>query len=246
VNVEQYVPFKNHYSYKDNSGVWDEENVHKIFINAGVIEVVGSNRRMSTLGFAALNFGGTGITHQNSRQLSVPTYSPHQGSALRVVKVGLLYRRDTSLDIGKRIKAGKWRLWSVILTNSQLLFFRDQAWATTLQEQMRYRNKRILVPPVPLLKPDEVLSLKDSVALHDRSHDKVGLCLTPSYYPLLRPIFGSIPLFSLYPVIGDLFFSKCLGRRTLIAGFHALTTRVPSRRQVSLCVLPVCLGRMLS
>ncbi len=174
MNVEQYIPFENHYSYKDSSGVWNEENTHEIFINASVIEVVGSDRRMSTLGFA-LNFGGTGATHQNSRQLSG---SSNLGSALRVVKVGLLYRRDTSLDIGKRVKAGKWRLWSVILTNSQLLFFRDQAWATSLQEQMRYCDKRILVPPVPLLKPDEVLSLKDTVALHDRSHDKVGSCLT--------------------------------------------------------------------
>lgn len=196
---------------------------------------------MSTLGFA-LNFGGTGVTHQNSRQLADPTYS----SALRVVKVGLLYRRDTSLDIGRRVKAGKWRLWSVILTSSQLLFFRDQAWATSLQEQMRYRDRRILVPPVPLLKPDEVLSLKDSVALHDRSHDKVGSCLTLLLYPLLRSMFGSVTLFSLYRAIGDLFFSKRLGRRTLTAGFHALTTRVPSRRQVSLCVLPACLERILS
>lgn len=173
MNVEQYIRFTNHYSYKDNSGVWNEEDMHEIFINARVIEVVGSERRMSTLGFG-LNFGGTGATHQNSRQLSSPTYSPNQGSVLRVVKVGLLYRKDTSLDIGKRVKAGKWRLWSVILTNSQLLFFRDQAWATSLQEQMRYRDKQTLVPPVPLLKPDEVLSLKDTVALHDRSHDKVG------------------------------------------------------------------------
>jgi hypothetical protein len=146
--------------------------MHRIFINAGVIEVVGSDRRMSTLGFG-LNFGGTAATHPNSRQLSTSTYSPHQASVLRVVNVGLLKRRDISLDFGKRVKTGKWRLWSVILTNSQLLFFRDQAWATSLQEQMRYRNKRILVPPVPLLKPDEVLSLKDSVALHNRSHDKV-------------------------------------------------------------------------
>lgn len=177
MNVEQYIPFENHYSYKDNSGVWNEENMHNIFINAGVIEVVRPDRRMSTLGFA-LNFGSTGTIHQNNRQLSDPTYSSHQGSALRVVKVGLLHRRDTSLDIGKRVKAGKWRLWSVILTSSQLLFFRDQGWATSLQEQMRYRDKRILVPPVPLLKPDEVLSLKDSVALHDHSRDKVGSCFT--------------------------------------------------------------------
>jgi len=94
---------------------------------------------------------------------------------LRVAKVGLLNRKDTALDIGKRAKAGKWRLWSVILTSSQLLFFRDHTWATSLQEQMKsmgYRDERILVPPVPLLKPDEVLSLKDSVALFDLSYDR--------------------------------------------------------------------------
>jgi hypothetical protein len=64
-------------------------------------------------------------------------------------------------------------LWSVILTSSQLLFFRDRTWAISLGEQMGYRDGRILVPPVSLLKPDEVFPLKDSVALYDRSYDKV-------------------------------------------------------------------------
>jgi hypothetical protein len=172
VNVEEYIPLKNHYSYKGNSGVWNEEDMHKMFINAGVIEVVDSDRRMSTLAFA-LNFGSIATASQNGHQLSGPTYSPHQVSALRVVKAGLLHRKDTSVEIGRRIKASKWRLWSVVLTNSQLLFFRDQTWATSLQEQMGYHDGRILVPPAPLLKPDEVVSLKDSVALHDRSHEKV-------------------------------------------------------------------------
>jgi hypothetical protein len=171
VNVEEYIPLENHYFYKDNSGAWNEEDMHKTFINAGTIEVVGSDRRMSTLAFT-LNFGGIATAPQNIHQFSSPAYSPNQVSALRVVKAGLLNRKDTSLDIGKRVKANKWRLWSVVLTNSQLLFFRDHTWATSLQEQMRCRDGRILVPPAPLLKPDEVLSLKDSVALHDRSHDK--------------------------------------------------------------------------
>lgn len=172
MDIEEYIPFKNHYSYKDDAGVWNEEDMHKTFINAGTIEVVGSDRRMSTFAFA-LNFGGLATSPQNIHQISGPTYSPNQVSSLRVAKAGLLNRKDTSLDIGKRVKANKWRLWSVILTNSQLLFFRDHTWATSLQEQMRCRDGRILVPPAPLLKPDEVLSLKDTVALHDRSHNKV-------------------------------------------------------------------------
>lgn len=175
MDVEEYLSLKNHYSYKDDSSVWNEENMHKAFINAGTIEVGGPERRMSTMIFAR----GFVATHPSLHQPSGST-NPHQVSALKVVKVGLLNRKETTLDIGKRPKAGKWRLWSVVLTSSQLLFFRGQSWATSLQEQMNHRDGRVLVPPVPLLKPDEVLSLKDAIALHDRSHDKVRSGLTPS------------------------------------------------------------------
>ena len=176
MNVEEYIPLKNRYYY--NSGEWNEEDMHETFINAGTIEVGGADRRMSISVFA-LNIGGFVTTHPSPHESSGSAYSPYQGSALRVVKAGLLNRKDITLDIGKRAKTGKWRVWSVILTNSQLLFFRDHKWATTLQEQMRYRDGRVLVPPVPLLKPDEVLSLKDSIALHDTLYDKVRPDMTP-------------------------------------------------------------------
>jgi hypothetical protein len=165
VDVEEYISLENRYSYKDDSGVWNEEDIHKAFVNAGTIEVGSAERRMSTAIFAR------GF-NPNIHQPLVSTNS-QQVSALKVAKVGLLNRKETTLDIGKRPKAGKWRLWSVVLTGSQLLFFRDQSWATSLQEQMKHRIGSALVPPAPLLKPDEVLSLKDAVALHDRSHDKV-------------------------------------------------------------------------
>ena len=175
MDVEEYISLENRYSYKDDSGVWNEETMHKAFINAGTIEVGGPERRMSSAMFAR----GFVTSHSSLHQPSGSTDSPHQGSALKVAKVGLLTRKETTLDIGKRPKTGKWRLWSVVLTSSQLLFFRDQSWATSLQEQMKHHDGRALVPPVPLLKPDEVLSLKDSVALHDRSHDKVRSGLIP-------------------------------------------------------------------
>ncbi|KAI9512795.1 hypothetical protein F5148DRAFT_645202 [Russula earlei] len=172
VDVQEYIPLENHYSFKDKSGVFNEEDIHETFIDARAIEVNDADRRMATSVFV-LNTGGPATTTRPSvQQRSSPTYTPHQVSALRVVKVGLLHRKETSLDIGKRVKASKWRLWSVILTSSQLLFFRDDRWATSLQEQMKYSDRRVLVPPVPLLKPDEMLSLKDTVALFDRSSDK--------------------------------------------------------------------------
>ncbi|KAI0304823.1 hypothetical protein BC826DRAFT_16814 [Russula brevipes] len=171
VDVEEHLPLENRYSYKGNSGLSNEMDIHETFINAGTIEVGSPERRMSTSMFA-LNIGGFA-----AHQLPGSSYTPHQVSALSVAKAGLLSRKDTTLDIGKRAKAGKWRLWSVILTSSQLLFFRDHTWATSLQEQVRHHDGRTLVPPVPLLKPDEVLSLKDTVALHDRYYDKYNAFL---------------------------------------------------------------------
>ncbi len=170
VDVEEYAPLEKRYSYKVNSTPWNEQNMHEAYINAGIIEVGGAERRMSTM--FTRNIGGFGTTHPSLHQPSGSANSP-RASVLRVAKAGLLSRKDTTLDIGKRAKTGKRRLWSVVLTSSQLLFFRDHSWATSLQEQMKHRDGRALIPPVPLLKPDEVLSLKDSVALHDRSDDKV-------------------------------------------------------------------------
>jgi hypothetical protein len=170
VDVEEYAPLEKRYSYKVNSTPWNEKDMHEAFINAHIIEVGGAERRMSTM--FARNIGGFGTTHPSLHQPSSSANSS-RASALRVAKAGLLSRKDTTLDIGKRAKAGKRRLWSVVLTSSQLLFFRDPSWATILQAQMKHRDGSVLIPPVSLLKPDEVLSLKDSVALHDRSDDKV-------------------------------------------------------------------------
>lgn len=178
MDVEEYTPLENCYSYNGTLGPWNEEDMHETFSKAGTIKVRGADRRMSTSVFA-LGIGGFSTTYSSHHQPSGSAYT-HQESALRVARAGLLNRRDTTLDIGKRAKAGKWRLWSVILTSSQLLFFRDRTWAISLGEQMGYRDGRILVPPVSLLKPDEVFPLKDSVALYDRSYDKVRSDLTLS------------------------------------------------------------------
>jgi hypothetical protein len=171
VDVEEHIPLENPYTYEGTSRPWNE-HIHETFSKAGTIKVGGAERRMSTSVFA-LNIGGFSNSYPNPNQISDHLYSPQHSSALKVAKAGLLNRRDITLDIGKRPKTGKWRSWSVILTSSQLLLFRDHMWATGLQEQMRDRNGRSLVPPVPLRKPDEVLPLKDSVALRDRSYDKV-------------------------------------------------------------------------
>ncbi|WWC92314.1 uncharacterized protein L201_007268 [Kwoniella dendrophila CBS 6074] len=91
---------------------------------------------------------------------------------LRVVKVGLLSRKDDTDQTSKKASR-KWKSWSVILTSSQLLFFKDPTWALTLLEQIQSLQNtnagQLLLPRQTSFKPDEVFSLKDCVAVYDRT-----------------------------------------------------------------------------
>lgn len=75
---------------------------------------------------------------------------------------------------GKKATNRKWKEWSVILTGSQILFFRDPAWALGLIAQAESSGGQVLSPHVSLLKPDELLSVKDAIAVHDITYAKVS------------------------------------------------------------------------
>jgi hypothetical protein len=72
----------------------------------------------------------------------------------------------------------KWKNWSVILTGSQLLFFKDPMWALTLLEQARLcaedGSGNMLLPNMTVFKPDEVFPVKDCIAVFDRGYIKVS------------------------------------------------------------------------
>lgn len=83
---------------------------------------------------------------------------------------------------GRRPLGKKWRSWSVILTNSQLIFLKDTVWALTLNDQIeRLAHTRdripgsLLLPTFTDFKPDEVIGLSSCAAIFDRSYTKVGL-----------------------------------------------------------------------
>ena len=106
---------------------------------------------------------------------ALPEYYPATGEVLtlKITKFGLLNRKDDVLEGGRRANNRKWKPWSVILTGSQLLLFRDPAWATTLLVKPETPNGQLLFPQTSLFKPDELLSVKDSIALYDKSYSKV-------------------------------------------------------------------------
>ncbi|KAI0068462.1 hypothetical protein BV25DRAFT_1846549 [Artomyces pyxidatus] len=168
VDVEQYVPLDNPYSAQGSGSAWDEAELRRAFAKAGVIEVGAADRRPSSV--FAMNVGGFPAPYTEAHE---GLHSPSTDvSALKVTKVGLLNRKDVTLEGGKRATTKKWKEWSVILTGSQLLLFRDSIWATNLLEQATSTGGQPLFPPISLLKPDELLSVNDAIAVFDRSYEK--------------------------------------------------------------------------
>ena len=88
---------------------------------------------------------------------------------------------DDSTEHGRK-STRKSKSWSVILTGTQLLFFKDPFWAAQLLEHIQNtkRNDRghLVLPTMGSFVPDEVVPLKDAVAVHDNEVDMVSTALT--------------------------------------------------------------------
>ncbi|VDB86491.1 unnamed protein product [Peniophora sp. CBMAI 1063] len=160
-------PLEDPFSYHGTLRTFDVEELRMSFARAGVIEVSSEARRASTSVFAVSVGGFVAIPESESVNMT-----SDRDVVLKVASVGLLQRRDISLEGGKRAPARKWREWSVVLTATQLLFFRDPVWATHLQDQAAAGAEQLFMPPSSLLRPDEVLNIKDAIAVHDSSYGK--------------------------------------------------------------------------
>ncbi|KAG8748549.1 hypothetical protein FRC10_003683 [Ceratobasidium sp. 414] len=89
-----------------------------------------------------------------------------------VNKSGLLSRKDDLLEGGRRAGSRKWRRWAVVLTGSQLLFFRETFWASLAPGGAEVNGSAEAVQQTSSLKPEEVVPLKDAVALYDVNYGK--------------------------------------------------------------------------
>ena len=104
--------------------------------------------------------------------MAVPPYTiPHEVLSLKVTKVGFLQRKEDVLEGGRKAGNRKWKELSVMLTGSQLLFSRDPGWASAIQSQLA--SEAGSVPRASIPRPDEMLSVRDAVAVFDRSYTKV-------------------------------------------------------------------------
>ena len=172
VDIHSYIPLNTPYFYQGTGGPWDEDQLLRAFATANVVEVTSENRHMASPWFN-LNVGGGPSSVAMIASPAFPVM--HDVVTLKVTKVGPLQRKDEYLEGGRKANGRKWKEWSVLLTGSQLLFSRDPNWAAMVQSR-----SRINVPNGPpslssamLIRPDEMLSLRDAIAVYDRSYTKV-------------------------------------------------------------------------
>ncbi len=79
---------------------------------------------------------------------------------------------DDVLEGGRKSTARKWRQFKVALTGSQLLFFKDLRWDHQLSEKPG-GGRVLTLPNASMVKPDEVISVNDAIAVLDVSYTKV-------------------------------------------------------------------------
>lgn len=195
VDVRAVISYTDPYSVHGGDshvhGAWDARDLQRVFATAPLVELEDKDtvdRRKSVM------IGGFPPTLTVPSVMPSLAYPPGELTldepwpgeilTLRVTKVGVLWRKDELAEGGRRASSRKWREWSVVLTGSQLLFFRDPSVATGLIPSSFESPKddvaagttvskaQFLVPEIEILRPDEILSVEDSVALCDATYDK--------------------------------------------------------------------------
>ncbi|ORY20870.1 hypothetical protein BCR39DRAFT_554628 [Naematelia encephala] len=163
VDVEQHIPAETPFSGQGTRPRLDIDGLHRAFTYVHTMHVTPPRPKVPS----------------KLASTSARISSASEGEmTLKVTKVGLLSRRDEDTANSKK-SSRKWKSWSVILTGSQLLFFKDPAWALTLLEQAKAAANSdqisggvALLPPVSGFKPDEVFPVRDCIAIYDRDYTR--------------------------------------------------------------------------
>lgn len=187
-NIEHLIPEDDPYSYTGTLERLHVGGLVRAYAASPSIEIAAA-RRPSATGMGSGGLSGsngnpwTGPEMAGAAPLSSdPREMDQQGTVtLRVFKVGIINRKDDVIDKGKR-QSRKWKSCGMILSSSQLLFFRDLVWIDALHSQLgdqlaatdpEERKRGIVISPkITNFKPDGVLSLGDAVAVMDGSYEK--------------------------------------------------------------------------
>ncbi|KAJ3567359.1 hypothetical protein NP233_g6415 [Leucocoprinus birnbaumii] len=170
VDVKATIPLSNPFSYKGTAVKWDEEELLRAFTHAHVMDVGAESARSSP--FFSIPAAGSSSPLISS-PLGTGSVKREGDLTLRLTKVGVMDRKDELGESGKKPLSRKWKSWGVLLTGSQLLFSRDPARMQALISQTeKGGNDQVILPPSAILRVDELLSLKNAIAVFDTSYTK--------------------------------------------------------------------------
>ncbi|KAG6845991.1 hypothetical protein H0H87_011039 [Tephrocybe sp. NHM501043] len=172
IDIRATIPMENPFSYEGTAGPWEEARLRQMFAKAYRIEVSAppDTGRISPF-FSKGVIGGLASPPGNSGLMNpIPSAPIGDVWTLKLTKVGILHRKDDVLEGGKKAANRKWKPWSVFLTGSQLLFFRDPSWATSFHPSSL--DGHSLKFQSALFRPDELLSLRGAIAMFDKSYTR--------------------------------------------------------------------------
>ncbi|KAI0094706.1 hypothetical protein BDY19DRAFT_879454 [Irpex rosettiformis] len=170
VNIRPFVPVTSPYFYQGTGGPWEEDKLLRAFATASIVEVPSEHKYTAHPWFGLTVGAGPSVTSM----VAPPMFpaAPHEVLSLKVTKVGLLLRKDDVLEGGRKAGNRKWKEWSVLLTGSQLLFHRDPLWAQSIQSRLDSNDNVVALNHASMPRPDEMYSVRDAVAVFDRSYMK--------------------------------------------------------------------------
>lgn len=158
-SLHAVMNFDDTYNFAGTVDTCDMRKLREAFAHSGTLEIVSARSRPDA-------FAEDSTIH-----------NPQQASpglvAIRVVKIGMVWRKD----VKRRKTQRTWQQWGALLTASQLYFFRNVSWTKSLMAQVeahqRSNNKPLIFkPPLDAFKPDFSMPIPGIVALLDKSYDK--------------------------------------------------------------------------
>ncbi|KAM0786349.1 hypothetical protein ACM66B_001821 [Microbotryomycetes sp. NB124-2] len=185
LDIASVIPERSPFSYTGTTSFFDATSLHKQFALAPVLQIVGRARSKSSAssGPVSAETNGAELTPVPSNTTYVPMSrrdTAENGilSSIKVTKIGTLSRKEDLIEGGRKSSSRKWKGWTVILTSSQLLFFKDAPiWAALLQQEIEKCSTKVgdQVPVFTIqapFKPDAVLSLAHIAAVYDSTYSK--------------------------------------------------------------------------
>ncbi|CAJ0823538.1 5568_t:CDS:10, partial [Entrophospora sp. SA101] len=140
-DIVDLVPLENPYSYKGTLSQLNTTNIHQAFTSARTIKI-------------------TGPLDENDRTF-----------ILKITKTGRLGRKIDLVEGGKRANFTRnWKEFGVILSGSQLMFFRIDIWINSKISELNDPSSKNAT--LPVLKPNLILMTGDSIAVYDKSYTK--------------------------------------------------------------------------